>query len=71
MVFYWVIWLVEEMTYREITEKDKLYKNIWCCAYQREYMYRGTPRGEREWQTVQMCLNIGKWYKFEEEKNYH
>lgn len=56
---------------REITEKDKIYKNIWCCAYQRAYMYRETPRFEREWQTVQMCLSIASWYRFEEERNYY
>jgi hypothetical protein len=53
--------------YREITEKDKIYKNIWCCAYQRAYMYRETPRGDREWETVQMCLGIARWYRFENE----
>jgi hypothetical protein len=51
-----------------VKEKDKIFKNIWCCAYQREFMYRGTSRGEREWSTVQMCLKIAKWERFEDEK---
>lgn len=54
----------------DMKQKDKLYKNIWCCAYQRAFMYRETPRGERERETVQMCLGIAKWEKFEEEKKY-
>ena len=55
--------------YREITEKDKIFKNVWCCAYQREYMYRGTKRGERERETVKMCLNIAKWERFQEDRS--
>lgn len=57
------------MVYREITEKDNIYKNVWCCARQREFMYRGTPRGQREWETVQMCLKIAKWERFQEDRS--
>ena len=50
--------------------KNKLYHNIWCCAYQRRFMYQGTPREEREHDTVLMCLNIitPSWWSYDNEK---
>ena len=54
-----------------LTEKDKIYYNVWCCAYQRRYngmvkmdwdLYDG------EHSTVLMCLKIAKWTVFESEK---
>ena len=54
-----------------MTEKDKIFYNVWCCAYQRRYMYRGTDREHREHTTLLMCLGIAKWYVFDSEKpNY-
>jgi hypothetical protein len=55
------------------TEKAKIYKNVWCCAYQRRYMYRGTPREYREHETILMCLNMkgAKWYQFDTEKPHY
>lgn len=52
------------MARREITEKDKIYRYVWQCAYKRAYMSKSTPKGERDWTTVQMCLKIAKWYKW-------
>jgi hypothetical protein len=51
-----------------LSEKAKIYYNIWCCAHQRRYMYRGTPRVEREHTTILMCLGIAKWMEFDTEK---
>ena len=54
----------------QITEKAKIYHNIWCCAYQRRYMYRGTEREYREHEIVLMCLQMkdAKWTKFDTDK---
>lgn len=51
-------------------EKSKMFYNIWCCAYQRRGMYRGTPREHREHETVRMCLDMKgvKFYQFDTEK---
>ncbi len=53
-----------------LSEKSKIYYNVWYCAHQRRFLYRGTPREMREHETVLMCLNIkdAKWYKFDTEK---
>ncbi len=53
-----------------MTEKSKIYYNVWCCAHQRRYMYRGTERELREHETVLMCLKItdAKWYSFDTDK---
>ena len=52
----------------EISEKAKIYHNVWCCAHKREYLYRGTPRADREYATIRMCLGIAKWWSFDTEK---
>ena len=52
----------------EISEKAKIYYNVWCCAHQRRYLYRGTPREDREHATIDMCLRIAKWWSFDSEK---
>jgi hypothetical protein len=51
-------------------EKAKIYYNVWCCAYQRRSMYRGTAREQREHDTILMCLNMkdAQWYQFDSEK---
>lgn len=55
-----------------MTEKDKIYKYVWQCAYQRRWMYRGTSREKREHETILMCLKIAKWTVFDSEKpNYN
>ena len=51
-----------------MTEKDKIFKNVWSCAYQRRTMYKGTQREYREHDTIMMCLKIAKWWKFEGER---
>jgi hypothetical protein len=53
-----------------LTEKAKIYYNVWCCAYQRRSMYRGTAREQREHDTILMCLNMkdAQWYQFDSEK---
>ena len=53
-----------------MTEKAKIFHNVWCCAYQRRYMYRGTSREQREHETLLMCLKMknAKWTQFDTEK---
>ena len=57
-----------------MTEKDKIYYNVWCCAYRRRYnakMKQDWNLYDREHQTVLMCLNIAKWTKFDTEKLHY
>jgi hypothetical protein len=56
-----------------MNEKSKIFYNIWCCAYQRRYLYRGTPREQREHTTIRMCLDMKdvKFYQFDSEKPKH
>jgi hypothetical protein len=53
-----------------LTEKAKIYYNVWCCAYQRRSMYRGTEREHREHETILMCLNMkdAQWYQFDSDR---
>lgn len=50
------------------TKRDLMFKNIWMCALRRAYEYKNTPRGEREMETVKMCLSTAKWEIFEEDR---
>ena len=56
-----------------MNEKSKIYYNVWCCAYQRRYLYKGTPREYREHETALMCLKMKdvKFYQFDTEKEKH
>ena len=59
-----------------ISEKAKIYYNVWCCAYQRRYTAKLTKDWElydREHQTVLMCLNMkdAKWMMFDSDKPKH
>jgi len=57
-----------------LTEKDKIFRDVWQCAYQR--LYNAMCKGDwelyaREHQTIRMCLKIAKWTYFDTEKtNY-
>jgi hypothetical protein len=53
-----------------MNEKSKIYYNVWCCAYQRRTIYKGTDRECREHETVRMCLDMKdvKFYQFDTEK---
>jgi hypothetical protein len=53
-----------------MTEQSKMFYNIWCCAYQRRTMYKGTEREHREHETVRMCLERKdvKFYQFDSER---
>jgi len=53
-----------------MNEKSKMFYNIWYCAYQRRFIYKGTPREHREHETVRMCLDMNgvKFYQFDTEK---
>jgi len=56
-----------------LSEKDKIFRDVWCCAYQRRYnaMVKGDwELYDREHQTVIMCLKIAKWVKFDSDKTY-
>jgi len=50
-----------------VTEKDKIFRNVWCCAYQRRYNAMVKKNWElyyREHETILMCLSIAKWTTF-------
>jgi len=54
-----------------VTEKDKIFRDVWCCAYQRRYISMTTQNWElyrREHETILMCLGIAKWTTFEEDR---
>lgn len=56
-----------------ISEKAKIYYNVWCCAYQRRHnakLKKDWELYDREHQTVLMCLNMRdvKFYQFDSEK---
>ena len=56
-----------------MNEKSKIFFNVWCCAYQRRWLYRGTPREDREQQTILMCLNMKdvQFYQFDTERPHY
>lgn len=53
-----------------MNDKSKIFYNIWCNAYQRRTIYKGTPREHREHETVRMCLDMKdvQFYKFDTER---
>lgn len=55
-----------------LSEKSKIYYNVWCCAYQRRHIYSSLDpkRSQREHETILMCLNMKdvKFYEFDSEK---
>lgn len=57
-----------------MTEKSKIYHNVWCCAYRRRYnakLKQDWELYDREHQTLLMCLRITKWTKFDSEKPHY
>ena len=57
-----------------LTEKDKIFFNVWSCAYRRRYAAKLKQDWElynREHQTLLMCLNIAKWNNFDSEKPHY
>lgn len=56
-----------------LTEKSKIFYNVWSCAYQRRFLYKGTEREFREHETVLMCIKMKdmKWYEFDSEKQQY
>ena len=57
-----------------LSEKAKIYKNVWCCAYQRRYGAKVKCDWElydREHQTLLMCLKIAKWTNFDTEQPHY
>ena len=54
-----------------MTEKDKIFYDVWKCAYRRRYAAKQTQNCalyQREHQTLLMCLRIAKWTTFDTEK---
>ena len=54
-----------------LTEKDKIFRDVWQCAYQRRYnaMVKGDwELYAREHHTILMCLKIAKWTTFDTDK---
>ena len=57
----------------KISEKAKIYYNVWCCAHQRRHnakLKNDWELYDREHETVLMCLNMKdvKFYQFDTEK---
>ncbi len=53
-----------------LTEKQKIYQNVWCCAYQRRYNAKVSGNWDlydREHETIIMTLGIANWSKFDTE----
>jgi hypothetical protein len=53
-----------------LSEKAKIYYNVWCCAYQRRYNAKVKGDWElydREHSTILMCLNMkgAEWVVFD------
>jgi len=56
---------------KPVTEKDKIFRDVWCCAYQRRYnamVKKDWELYRREQDTILMCLSIAKWTTFDSEK---
>ena len=54
-----------------LTEKDKIFRDVWQCAYRRRYsaMVNGDwDLYQREHETILMCLKIAKWTTFDSER---
>ena len=54
-----------------LSEKVKIYKNVWSCAYRRRHIAKCEGNWElydHEHQTVLMCLKMAKWIIFDTEK---
>jgi hypothetical protein len=58
-----------------LSDKAKIYRNIWTCAYQRRYNAKVKQDWElydREHETILMCLNMkdARWIVFDSDKTY-
>jgi len=56
-----------------LTERAKIYYNVWCCAYQRRYNAKikgNWQLYDREHSTILMCLNMknAKWIEYDSDK---
>lgn len=54
-----------------LSEKAKIYYNVWCCAFRRRHaakLKEDWELYEREHQTLLMYLKIAKWTVFDTEK---
>jgi hypothetical protein len=56
-----------------LSEKAKIYYNVWCCAYQRRYNAKVANDWElydREHSTVLMCINMkdAEWVVFDSDR---
>ena len=57
-----------------MTEKDKIFYDVWKCAYRRRYAAKLKQDWElynREHQTLLMCLKIATWTTFDSEKPHY
>ena len=57
-----------------LSEKAKIYYNVWCCAYQRRYNAKVKSDWNlynREHETILMCLKMkgARWIKWEGKNN--
>lgn len=57
-----------------LSEKDKIFRDVWQCAYQRRYNARVKEDWDlyhREHQSLLMCLKIAKWWKFDSDQPHY
>lgn len=57
----------------KLSEKAKIYYNVWCCAYRRRHnakLKNDWELYDREHQTIRMCLEMkdASWNQFDTEK---
>jgi hypothetical protein len=58
-----------------LSEKAKIYYNVWCCAYRRRYeakIKENWDLYDGEHLTLLMCFKMkdAKWTKFDSDKTY-
>jgi hypothetical protein len=57
-----------------MTERDKIFYNVWCCAHQRRYnakLKQDWELYDREHETLLMCLNMAKWQKYDTDRPHY
>lgn len=67
--------LKDVRTDMNLSDKAKIYRNIWTCAYQRRYnakVKQDWALYDREHETVLMCLNMKdtQWTVFDSDKTF-
>mgnify|MGYP003330537956 FL=1 len=54
-----------------LSEKDKIFRDVWQCAFHRRYLAKlkgDWDLYQREHETIMMCLKIAKWVTYDTDK---